>query len=237
MKAWRRPLPWCALALVVLSWGMPTLRPVFAALFPGLPRPVYGGESFVVLTWDHAVLVAIATVLAGLGGIVAGVAVTRPGGRAFRPLAQSAVALGQAIPPVAVLAIAVPLTGFGFRPALIALALYGLLPVLEGTLAGFDSVPQAALDAARGCGMNAWQMLHLVEWPLALPLILNGLRVCAVIGIGTAAIASAVGASTLGTPIILGLTVGNTAYVLQGTLLVGLLAVTVDLGFGSLRRA
>lgn len=232
----RRPLLWSASALVLLLWGMPWLQPVFAALFPGQGPPVYGGESFFRLAWAHVVLVGTATALAGIGGVLGGVAVTRPAGLAFRPLAQGLVALGQAIPPVAVLAVAVPLTGFGFRPALIALALYGLLPVLEGTLSGFDQVPGDALEAARGAGMTGWQRLRWVELPLAMPLILTGLRVSTVIGIGTATVASAVGATTLGIPIILGLTVSNTAFVLQGTVLVGLLAVTADLGFERLRN-
>ena len=146
-------------------------------------------------------------------------------------LVETLVALGQTVPPVAVLAIAVPLIGFGALPALIALALYGLLPVLSAAIAGLESVPQSALDAADGVGMSGAQRLLRVELPLALPVLLTGVRSSVVINIGTATIASTVGASTLGSPIIVGLSGFNTAYVIQGALLVGLLAVVVDLGF------
>jgi osmoprotectant transport system permease protein len=139
--------------------------------------------------------------------------------------------MGQTVPPVAVLAIAAPLIGYGEWPALLALALYGLLPVLGGTVAGITSVPASTLDAAVGLGMSAWQRLWRIELPLALPVLLAGVRTSVTINIGTAAIASTVGARTLGTPIIIGLNGFNTAYVLQGALVVGLLAVVVDAGF------
>jgi osmoprotectant transport system permease protein len=87
------------------------------------------------------------------------------------------------------------------------------------------------LEAATGLGMTPTQRLWRVEWPLAWPVILSGVRTSVVINIGTAAIASTVGAKTLGSPIIIGLSGFNTAYVLQGAVLVGLLAVVVDLGF------
>jgi osmoprotectant transport system permease protein len=164
-------------------------------------------------------------------GWAAGVFATRPAGRAFRPMIETIVAMGQTIPPVAVLAIAAPLIGFGEAPALIALALYGLLPVVQQTLAGLDAVPDDVLDAATGLGMTPTQRLWQIEWPLAWPVVLSGVRTSVVINIGTAAVASTVGAKTLGSPIIIGLSGFNTAYVLQGAVLVGLLAVVVDLGF------
>ncbi len=146
------------------------------------------------------------------------------------------VAAGQTFPPVAVLAVAVPVVGFGEAPALIALALYGLLPVLQSTLAGIASVPPAAREAAEGLGLSPWQRLLRVELPLAAPVILAGVRTSVIINIGTAAIASTVGAKTLGLPIIVGLSGFNTAYVLQGAVLVGLLAVVTDLGFERLAQ-
>ena len=141
------------------------------------------------------------------------------------------MAIGQTVPPVAVLAIAVPLIGFGAWPALIALALYGLLPIVRATVAGLESVPQAALEAADGAGMTATQRLRRVELPLALPVLLAGVRTSVIINIGTATIASTVGAKTLGSPIIVGLSGFNTAYVIQGALVVGLLAIVTDLAF------
>lgn len=227
----KRLLPWMLLALVGLTWGMPLLKPLFAAAFPTLDRPMYEQDSFVALMGAHVGLVAVSSAVSVLLGWAAGVFATRPMGQAFRPLIETVVAMGQTVPPVAVLAVAAPLIGFGETPALIALALYGLLPVVQQTLAGLSSVSPGVLEAATGLGMTPTQRLWRVEWPLAWPVILSGVRTSVVINIGTAAIASTVGAKTLGSPIIIGLSGFNTAYVLQGAVLVGLLAVVVDLGF------
>ena len=227
----KRLLPWMLLALVGLTWGMPLLKPLFATAFPTLDRPMYEQDSFVALMGAHVGLVAVSSAVSVLLGWAAGVFATRPAGRAFRPLIETVVAMGQTVPPVAVLAVAAPLIGFGETPALIALALYGLLPVVQQTLAGLSSVSPGVLEAATGLGMTPTQRLWRVEWPLAWPVILSGVRTSVVINIGTAAIASTVGAKTLGSPIIIGLSGFNTAYVLQGAVLVGLLAVVVDLGF------
>jgi len=228
---WREPLPWALVALALLVWGLPASKPLFAALFPALDRPLYEQDSFAALLASHAWIVALSSAAAAVVGIAAGVFVTRSAGREFRPLVETLVAIGQTVPPVAVLAIAVPLIGFGAWPALIALALYGLLPIVRATVAGLESVPQAALEAADGAGMTAAQRLWRIELPLALPVLLAGVRTSVIINIGTATIASTVGAKTLGSPIIVGLSGFNTAYVIQGALVVGLLAVTVDLAF------
>jgi osmoprotectant transport system permease protein len=129
---------------------------------------------------------------------------------------------------VAVLAIAVPLLGFGAAPTLLALALYGVLPVLGQTVAGLDQVPTAALHAADGMGYGRWRRLVDVELPLAAGPIMAGVRLSAIVGVGTATIGSAVGATTLGSPIVEGLVGNNAAYVVQGALLVGALALAVD---------
>jgi osmoprotectant transport system permease protein len=137
---------------------------------------------------------------------------------------------------VAVLAIAVPLIGFGALPALIALALYGLLPIVRATIAGIESVPRSVIEVADGLGLRRVQRLLRVELPLALPVLLAGVRSSVIINIGTAAVASTVGAKTLGSPIIVGLSGFNTAYVIQGALVVGLLAVVADLAFDRFGR-
>lgn len=224
-------------ALLLATFGLPYARPLFAALFPKLDNPVYQQDGFPALLLGHLEIVAVSSAVAVLLGIAAGVFVTRPAGREFRGLLETVAAVGQAFPPVAVLALAVPALGFGAEPAVIALALYGLLPVVQNTVAGLEGAPVDALAAARGMGMSPAQVLWHVELPLAAPVILAGVRVSVVIGTGTAAIASTAGAKTLGLPIIVGLNGSNTAYVLQGALLVALLAVTLDQGFEALTRA
>ena len=230
-RGWADPLWWSLALLLALLVGMVHLAPLFAAALPALDRPVYVQDSFMALMLAHLGLVAASSAVSIGLGLAAGVTVTRPTGKAFRPLTESVVAMGQTFPPVAVLAIAVPVLGFGPTPALIALALYGLLPILQATISGLDAVPAEARDAATGLGMNTNQVLTKIELPLAWPVIVAGIRSSVLINIGTAAIASTVGVKTLGSPIIIGLAGFNTAYVIQGALLVGLLAVVTDLAF------
>jgi len=217
-------------------FGMPRLEPLFAAAFPALDRPLYAQESFAALLASHLAIVAASSALSLALGVAAGVFVTRRAGREFRPLVETVVAIGQTVPPVAVLAIAVPLIGFGALPALIALALYGLLPVVRATIAGIESVPAGVVEVADGLGLARVQRLVRIELPLAAPVLLAGVRSSVIINIGTAAIASTVGAKTLGSPIIVGLAGFNIAYVIQGALVVGLLAVVTDLAFERVGR-
>ncbi len=236
MRLLRDPLLWLIALFVALLLWLPHCAALFSALFPQLPRPVYLQESFVSLAAAHFALVGISSAIAIVLGVGGGIAVTRPAGREFRPLAETIAAVGQTFPPVAVLAIAVPVMGFGNEPAVIALVLYGILPILQGTLAGIAAVPESVQSVAQGMGMSAWQRLVKVELPLAAPVIIAGVRTSVIINVGTAAIASTVGASTLGTPIIIGLSGFNTAYVIQGAILVALAAIIVDQAFERLTR-
>ena len=228
------PLPWFAALLAFSVFGMNALQPIFAAAFPELDRPIFAQDSFLALTAAHLELVVLSTGAAIVIGVGIGIFVTRPSGREFRPLLERTVAIGQTFPPVAVLAVAAPLLGFGELPALIALALYGLLPIVQNAIAGIESVPGSACEAAKGLGMSASRILRRIELPLAMPVIVAGVRTSAIINIGTAALASTVGAKSLGTPIIVGLSGFNTAYIIQGAMVVGLLAIVVDLCFDRL---
>ena len=224
------------LALVELVLWLPHSQGLFTGLFPQLERPVYTQEPFAQLLWQHCALVGVSSFFSIVVGTAVGIWITRPMGQPFKPVVETVVSMGQTFPPVAVLALAVPAVGFGELPALIALALYGLLPVVQATVSSLQSVPEAVRQSASGIGMSAWQRLVQVEVPLALPVWLSGVRTSVIINIGTAAIASTVGAKTLGSPIIVGLGGFNTAYVLQGALLVGMLAVVADMGFERLAK-
>jgi osmoprotectant transport system permease protein len=224
-------------ALLLLAYGLPFSQPLFAALFPDLARPVYLQEPMSVLMWQHIGLVLVSSSIAVIIATVAALATTSKTGLAFKPAMEMLAGMGQTFPPVAVLAVAVPAVGFGELPALIALSIFGVLPVLQATMAGLASVPPSVLDSARAMGMTPRQILTEVQMPLALPLWLAGVRTSVVVNIGTAAIASTVGAKTLGLPIIIGLSGFNTAYVLQGAMMVGLLAIAADLAFDELALA
>jgi osmoprotectant transport system permease protein len=231
----RQPFFW-ALLLSACVLALPHAAPLFGRLFPQLDRPLYNQEPFAWLLWRHMSLVGISSGVSVLVGTAVGIAITRPSGRSFRPLLESVVATSQSFPPVAVLALVVPVVGFGELPALLALALYGLLPVLQCTVGGLQGVSAAQRQAAKSLGLTGSQCLRYVDIPLALPVWLSGVRTSVIINIGTAAIASTVGAKTLGSPIIIGLSGFNTAYVLQGAVVLALLAVTVDSAFESCAR-
>jgi len=230
------PVLWVAALFVGLLTGMPALRPIFARAFPGVRPPVFARASFVELWLSHAGLVGVASGAAIVIGVGLAIFVTRPAGRDFRPLVSTLATVGQTFPPAAVLALAVPALGFGPRPTVVALFLYGILPVLENAIAGLEGVSPAVRDAARGMGLSAWQMLRDVELPLALPAILAGMRLSVTIAIGTATIGSTVGALTLGTPIFDGLAGNKLPYVIQGAVLVALFAILTDMIFARLER-
>jgi osmoprotectant transport system permease protein len=197
-------------------------------LFPGVPRPVYSRASFLDLALAHAWLAGISSLAAAMAGIGLGIFITRESGREFASMVSAIATIGQTFPPVAVLALAIPALGYGAAPAIMALWLYGTFPIIEATAAGLRAVPGPVREAAAGMGFTARDILWRIELPLALPFILAGLRTAVSINIGTAAVGSAAGALSLGSPIIEGLSASNPAYVLQGAACVALLAMTVD---------
>lgn len=224
------------LALVAFLAAPQAFAPLFQPLTRNNAPAIYQQTGILSLTLSHLAIVAVAVAASTVVGLVLAVLVTRRAGREFLPLARTATAVGQTLPPVAVLALAVPAMGFGTGPTLVALFLYGLLPVFENALAGLTQQPPPVAEAARAMGLTPAQRLWQVELPLALPLVLGGMRLTAVISLGTATIGSTVAARTLGEVIIAGLLSSNTAFVVQGGLVVGVLAVMIHHGFQALER-
>lgn len=210
--------------------------PLFAPLTEGGASPIYDQGSLGMLALAHLATVLAACLASTVIAVALGILVTRAGGSEFLPLSRAVVSFGQTFPPVAVLALAVPLVGFGERPTLIALFLYGLLPIFENTIVGLRACPPAVLEAARAMGMSARQRLLAAELPLAMPLILEGIRISLVINIGTATLGSTVAAKGLGEVIIAGLVSNNTAFILQGGLATGLMAVLLYDAVAALER-
>lgn len=226
-----------ALVLLGLLLVRPDLFSGFFGLFTKSSQPaIYNQGNLFDITLNHLAIVAAATAAATFIAVGLAIIVTRPFGAEFLPLSRSLANIGQTFPPVAVLALAVPMLGFGTAPTLVALFLYGLLPIFENTLTGLTNLPPAVTDAAKGMGMTGWQRLLKVELPLALPVILAGIRLSVVISLATATIGSTVAARTLGEVIIAGLLSDNTAFVLQGGLIVGVLAVLIYDGLSALER-
>ena len=226
-----------ALAVLLLFLVNPGLFSGFFSLFTENNQPpIYNQGSLLDITLNHLAIVLAATIASTIIAVGLAIIVTRPFGAEFLPLSRSLANVGQTFPPVAVLALAVPMLGFGTAPTLVALFLYGLLPIFENTLTGLSNLPPTVTDAAKGVGMTGWQRLLKVELPLALPVILAGIRLSVVISLATATIGSTVAARTLGEVIIAGLLSSNTAFVLQGGLVVGVLAVLIYDGLAALER-
>jgi osmoprotectant transport system permease protein len=238
MRAWIPHLLRAALLAVLIAflvspgWFDPLLKPLVQDNAPA----IYNQGSLLTLTLLHLRTVAIATTGAIIVAVTLAILVTRSFGAEFLPLSRSLVNVGQTFPPVAVLALAVPILGFGEKPTLVALFLYGLLPIFENTLTGLTTLPPSVMEAARGSGMTDRQRLFKVELPLAMPVILAGIRLSVVISLATATIGSTVAAKTLGEVIIAGLQSNNLAFVLQGGLIVGALAVLIYDGFSAIER-
>jgi osmoprotectant transport system permease protein len=225
-----------AIAFIVLIANDGWWDSLFRALFPSESTVLHPRASLLVLVWEHVQLVAVSSLVTVLVGIPLGTWVTRESGRSFLPLVNDVTSFGQTFPPVAVLALAVPVLGFGAVPTVVALFLYGLLPVVRNTVSGIRSVPGHVLDAARGMGMTRGQALVRVEYPLALPVIVGGVRVSVVVNIGTAMIGAVIGAGGLGSPIIAGLVRDNLAFVLEGAIPAAMLAVLVDQALATVEK-
>ncbi len=226
-----------AFSLLVAFLVMPQrFAPLFAPFTEYGAPPIYDQGSLLALAAAHLGTVFLAAAASTVVAVSLGILVTRPSGAEFLPLSRTLVGIGQTFPPVAVLAIAVPLVGFGETPTLIALFAYGLLPIFENTISALQTCPSSVIEAARGMGMSSRQRLLGVELPLAMPLILEGIRLSVVINVGTATIGSTVAAKGLGEVIIAGLLSNNTAFILQGGLVTGLMAMLLYDGMAGLEK-
>lgn len=234
--AWILPVLGLVLYLAVAaSPGMLTV--LLKALFPGEARVLYPDATPLELVWQHVRLVGLSSMLSVLIGVGMGVFVTRPAGEQFAGVISDLTNLGQTFPPVAVFTLAVPLLGFGLEPTVLALTLYGVLPVLRNTVAGLEGVSTDVLDSASGMGMRPGQRLRRVELPLAAPLIMAGIRVSVIVNVATATIGAVAGAGGLGAPIINGLVNLDPAVTLEGAALVAGLALIMDGLLGAAERA
>src|SRR5213078_4348045 len=148
-----------------------------------------------------------------------------------------AVGVLQTLPGIALLAFMIPLFGIGVLPALVALVLYSLYPIVRNTYTGVRDADPAAVAAARALGMTDAQILRYVRLPLAAPVIMAGIRTAAVIGVGTATLAAFIGAGGLGDPIVAGLALSDSRLILFGAIPAAALAVIVDAGLALVERA
>ncbi|MEE9271386.1 MAG: glycine betaine ABC transporter substrate-binding protein, partial [Candidatus Krumholzibacteria bacterium] len=185
-------------------------------------------------TLTHLKLTLIALVAAILLAVPLGVVVYR-----LKGVSRAAIYIAgmlQTVPSIALLAFMIPLFGIGAVPAIIALFLYALLPILRNTATALYSIDPTLKKIAVGMGLTAWQRLRHVELPLAVPNVLAGIKTAAVINIGTATLAAFIGAGGLGEPIVTGLALNDTGLILEGAVPAAVLAIVTELGFEGLER-
>ncbi|MPM81055.1 Glycine betaine/carnitine/choline transport system permease protein OpuCB [bioreactor metagenome] len=175
---------------------------------------------------QHIELTLISLFLANLIAIPLGVLLTR-----YRSSAEFVIgiaAMFQTIPSLALLGFMIPLLGIGPLPAIVALTVYGLLPVLRNTYTGILGVDRASVEAGTGMGMTQWQVLFMVQLPLALPIIMAGVRTATVLLVGVATLAALIGAGGLGDLIFRGISMANPQLILAGAIPSALLALAFD---------
>ena len=189
------------------------------------------------LTLEHLALVAVAMLIAVALGIPLGILVTQQ--QALRRWVLGTANIFQTVPSLALFGFLIPvplLGGIGGRTAIVALVLYALLPIIRNTYVGISGVDPAVVEAARGMGMTDRQLLWQVEIPLALGVILAGIRVATVMSVGVATIAAAIGAGGLGTYIFRGLSMVDNQIILAGAIPAALLALLADFSLGWAER-
>jgi osmoprotectant transport system permease protein len=194
-------------------------------------------EQIVELTAEHLWLVGISTLLAVLVGIPLGIVSAH--WPVWNKPVLGAANIIQTIPSLALFGFLLPVPWLGSRAdrlAILALTLYALLPVIRNTYTGIRGVDPAVVEAGRGMGLTDRQLLFQVELPLALSVILSGVRVAVVVSVGLATIAAAIGAGGLGEFIFRGLAMVNNQLILAGAIPAAVLALSADFGLGWLER-
>ncbi|MDM5200986.1 ABC transporter permease [Fictibacillus enclensis] len=192
------------------------------------------GSEMAYKTWEHLYISLLAALLGIIIAVPLGVALTRV------PKAAGAVmgilGIVQTFPSFAILAFFIPLLGVGKVPAIIALFFYSVLPILRNTYIGVKDVKRSLLEAGRGMGMSSWERIRYVELPLAVPVIMAGIRLSTVYLIGWATLAAYIGAGGLGDYIFSGLNLFQAEFIIAGAVPVTILALLTDILLGRLER-
>jgi len=179
-------------------------------------------------TGQHIVLTLVSTLLVLLISIPVGILLTRPSARRFTPAAVAVFNIGQAVPSIGLLVLFAIGWGIGFWPAVVALVAYSALPVLRNTMIGLTQVDEAVIESGRGMGISRLGVLTRIELPLAVPVILTGLRTALVINVGTATLVALTDAGGLGGIIITGLVQNRPLITVVGSVLTAVLALLID---------
>ncbi|MEU4093983.1 ABC transporter permease [Streptomyces sp. NPDC026673] len=213
-----------ALALVLLA----THLWITGITLDSIAENALVGDTVRVRLWQHVRLTAISTFWVLVIAVPLGVALTRRRLRPAAPVVTAIANIGQATPAIGMLALLVIWLGIGPRTALIGMVVYAVLPVLSNTMAGLRAIDPTLIEASRGIGMSAAGTLSRIELPLAVPLILAGVRTALVLNVGTATLATFVGGGGLGDIITTGIVTQRMPVLVLGSVLTVVLALLVD---------
>lgn len=183
-------------------------------------------DQVLILTMEHLQVTAVAVILAVAVGVPLGILVTRL--RWLYPLVLGTAGVLYTIPSLALFAFLIPFLGLGVKPTILALILYSQLSIVRNTAVGINTVDRAIVESARGMGMTDGQILRMVQLPLALPIVMAGVRTITVMDIGVATIAAYIGAGGLGVLIFRGIASLHPEQIIAGAVPVALLAVLAD---------
>ena len=184
--------------------------------------------------FQHLQMVIISSFIAIIVGVSLGIFITTEKGEEYKDIFLKLVNIGQAFPSPALLALMVPVLGYGLRGALIALVLYAFMPIIYNTVIGIEQVSVDVVEAAKGMGMNNYMIYKKIKIPLATKVILGGIRTATIINISAATLAAAVGAGGLGVPVVNGVRTFDMILILQGAIPVTLLAIITELALKKL---
>jgi osmoprotectant transport system permease protein len=177
---------------------------------------------------EHIQLAVVSTAIVVVLAVTTGILLTRPGTRRVTPFIIGLANIGQAVPSIGLLVLFAIVWDFGFWPAIVALVAYSFLSILRNTMVGLQQVDRSTIEAARGMGMTKMAVLFRIELPLAVPIILAGIRTALIINVGTATLATFVDAGGLGTVIDRGIRLGRDSVLIVGSVLTGVLALSID---------
>ncbi|MEV3992859.1 ABC transporter permease [Streptomyces sp. NPDC049837] len=226
-----RRIPWRRLVVVpaVLALVLVvTYVWISGARLDAIAENSLAGGNVQLRLWQHVKLTAVSTFWVLLIAVPLGIALTRRGVSRAAPVATAVANVGQATPAIGLLALLVIWLGIGPSTAIVGMVIYAVLPVLANTVAGLRAIDPQLVEAARGIGMSAWGTLLRVELPLAVPLILAGVRTALVLNVGTATLATFGGGGGLGDLITSGIQTQRMAVLVLGSVLTVVLALFVD---------
>ena len=233
-RRWWRGL---AVPLVLIAVVVGLLVYVQTAELDDIEARLLAPGLLIDATLRHLQLVGVSTVIVVLLAVPLGILATRPSVRRFVPLIIGLGNVAQGVPSLGVLVLLAIYVDIGFAPAIAALVLYAFLPILRNTIVGLQQVDPFVIESGRGMGMSRGTVLRRLELPLAVPVVLAGIRTAAVINVGTATIATLVNAGGLGDVIYQGLVLNRLVVTVVGALLAAVLALLIDYFAGLLEQA